>query len=176
MVSLFGGQAVRRGPVDPAVSSETLLSVVDVPGLCQIVLTVGLCPEVAVPLPAVWDQLFASSLVETLKMTGADVVRRIRAVRGGWSGPDVAGTSAVVDLGAVSDRAIECLAWDGGGRHDMVDDRPICELTSYELHILFSGGPATSGVVVYSWSPTHTRCRTFHAGGSDVVTLSNSFL
>ena len=34
--------AVRRGPVGPAVSSETLLSGVDVPGLCQIVLTVGL--------------------------------------------------------------------------------------------------------------------------------------
>ena len=66
-------------------------------------------------------------------MTGADVVGRSCAVRGGWSGPDVAGTSAVVDLGAASDRAIECLAWDGGGRHDMVDDRPIYELTSYEL-------------------------------------------
>ena len=52
-------------------------------------------------------------------MTGADVVRRSRAVRGGWSGPDVAGTSALVDLGAASDRAVECLAWDGGGRHDM---------------------------------------------------------
>ena len=45
--------AVRRGPVGPAVSSETLLPGVDVPGLCQIVLTVGLWPEVAVPLPAV---------------------------------------------------------------------------------------------------------------------------
>ena len=107
------------------------------PGLCQIVLTVGLCPEVAVPLPAMWDPLFASLPVETLKMTGADVVIRMRAVRGGWSGQNVAGTSAVVDLGAVSDRAVECLARDGGGRHDMVDDRPIYELTSYELYMLF---------------------------------------
>ena len=65
------------------VSSETLTPSVDVPGLCRIVLTVGLCPEVAVPLPAVWDPLFASSPVETLKMTDADVVRRICAVRGG---------------------------------------------------------------------------------------------
>ena len=102
--------AVRRGPVGPAVLSETLLPGVDVPGLYQIVLTIGLWPEVAVPLPAVWDPLFASSLVETLKMTGADVVGRSHAVRGGWSGPDVAGTSAVVDLGAASDRAGECLA------------------------------------------------------------------
>ena len=47
--------AVWRGPVGPAVSSETLTPSVDVPGLCRIVLTVGLCPEVAVPLPAVWD-------------------------------------------------------------------------------------------------------------------------
>ena len=100
-------------------------------------LTVGLCPEVAVPLPAVWDPLFTSSPVEMLKMTDADVARRIRAVHGGWSGPDVAGTSDVVNLGAASDRAVECLAWDGGGRHEMVDDRPSYELTSYELYMLF---------------------------------------
>ena len=129
-------------------SSETLLPGVDVPGLCQIVLTVGLWPEVAVPLPAMWDPLFASLLVEPLKMTGADVVGKSRAVRGGWSGPDVARTSAVVNLGAASDRAVECLARDGGGRHDMVDDRPISELTSYALYILFSGGPATSRVIM----------------------------
>ena len=58
---------------------------------------------------------------------------RNRAVHGGWSGPDVAGTSAMVDLGSASDRAVECLAQDVGGRHDMVDDRPIYELASYEL-------------------------------------------
>ena len=75
----------------------------------QIVLTVGLWPEVAVPLPAVWDPLFASSPVEMLKMTGADVVGRSRAVRGGWSGPDVTGTSAVVDLGAASVCVPVCL-------------------------------------------------------------------
>ena len=47
--------AVRRGPVGPAVSSETLSPSVDVPELCRSVLTVGLCPEVAGPLPAMWD-------------------------------------------------------------------------------------------------------------------------
>ena len=47
--------AVRRGPVGPAVSSETSTPSVDVPELCRSVLTVGLCPEVAGPLPALWD-------------------------------------------------------------------------------------------------------------------------
>ena len=128
--------AVLRGPVGPAVSSETLLPGVDVPGLCQIVLTVGLWPGVAVPLPAVWDPLFASSLVKELKVTGADVVGKSRAVCGVWSGPDVAETSAVVDLGAASDRAVECLAWDGGGHREIVDDRTIYKLTIYKLLII----------------------------------------
>ena len=56
-------------------------------------------------------------------------------VRGVWSGPDAAGTSAVVNLGAPSDRAVECLAWDGGGHREIVDDRTIYELTIYELTI-----------------------------------------
>ena len=42
------GSAVLKGPVDPMMSLETLLPDVDVPGLCQIVLTVGLLPGVAV--------------------------------------------------------------------------------------------------------------------------------
>ena len=87
------GSAVLRGP---AMSLETLLLDVDVPRLCQIVLTVGLLPGVAVPLPAVWDPLFALSPVEELKGTGAEVVGRSLVVHGGWSGPDVAGISAVV--------------------------------------------------------------------------------
>ena len=53
--------AVRRGPIGHAVSSETLTPSVDVSGLCRIVLTVGLCPEVAVPLPAVWDPVCVTS-------------------------------------------------------------------------------------------------------------------
>ena len=117
------------------VSLETLLPGVDVPVLCQIVLTVGLWPGVAVPLSAVWDPLFTSSLVEELKVTGADVVGRSLAVCGVWSGPDVAATSAVVNLGVPSDREVECLAWDGGGHREIVDDRTIYELTIYELTI-----------------------------------------
>ena len=42
---------------------------------------------VAVPLPAMWDPLLG---------TGAEVVGRSLAVRGGWSGPDIAGISAAV--------------------------------------------------------------------------------
>ena len=106
-------------------------------------LTVGLLPGVAVPLPAMWDPLFALSLVEELKGTGAEVVGRSFAVRGGWSGPDVAGISAMVarvgmyvmllNIGAPSDRAVRCPAWDGGCHHEMVDDWTIYELTIYEL-------------------------------------------
>ena len=129
------GSAVLRGPVGPAMSLETLLPGVDVPGLCQIVLTVGLLPGVAVPLPAVWDPLFALSPVEELKGTGAEVVGRSLAVRGGWSDPDVAGTSAVVakvtalNITAPSDRAIGCPAWDVGCHREMVDDWTIYERT-----------------------------------------------
>ena len=154
--------AVLRGPVGPAVSSETLLPGVDVPGLCRIVLTVGLWPGVAVPLPAVWDPLFASSLVEKLKVTGADVVGRSRAVRVGRSGPDVAGTSAVVDLGAALVRAVECLAWDGGGRREMVDDRTIYELTIYELLM----------VVVYIFCVDVLLCSFRSQGFSQFASLS----
>ena len=144
MFLLFGsaGSAVLRGPVGPAMSLDTLLPDVDVPGLCQIVFPVGLLPGLAVPLPAVWDPLFALSPVEELKKTGAEVVGRSLAVRGGWSGPDVAGISAVVarvgmyamllNIGGPSDRAIGCPAWDGGCHCEMVDDWTIYELTIYE--------------------------------------------
>ena len=123
---------VLRGPVGPAMSLDTLLPAVDVPGLCQIVLTVGLLPGVAVPLPAVWDPLFALLPVDELKKTGTEVVRRRLAVHDGWSGPAVAGISAVVaravmyavllNLGAPSDRAVGCPAWDGGCHREMVDN------------------------------------------------------
>ena len=62
-------------------------------------------------------------------------------MRGVWSGPDVAGTSAVVarvgmeallmNIGAPSDRAVEYPAWDGGCHREMVDDWTIYELTIY---------------------------------------------
>ena len=135
------GSAVLRGPVGPAMSLETLLPGVNVPGLCQIVLTVGLLPGVAVPLPAVWDPLFALSPVEELKGTGAEVVGRSLAVRDGWSGPDVAGISAVVarvhavllNIGTPSDRAVRWTAWNDGCHREKVDDWTIYELTIYEL-------------------------------------------
>ena len=127
-------------------SLDMLLPAVDVPGLCQIVLTVGLLPGVAVPLPAVWDPLFALSPVEELKKTGAELVGRRLAVRNGWSGPAVAGISAVVaravmhavllNIGAPSDRAIGCPAWDGGCHREMVDDWTIYGLTIYELMLV----------------------------------------
>ena len=80
---------------------------------------------------------------EELKKTGAEVVGRRLAVRDGWSGPDVAGMSAVVaragmyavllNIGAPSDHAVGCPAWYGGCHHVMVDDWTIYELTIYEL-------------------------------------------
>ena len=54
-------------------------------------LTVDLLPGAALPLPAVWDTLFALSPVEELKGTCAEVGGKSLAVCGGWSGPDVAG-------------------------------------------------------------------------------------
>ena len=140
------GSPVLRGPVGPAMSLDTLLPDVDVPGLCQIVLPIGMLPGVAVPLPAVWDPLFALSPVEKLKKTGAEVVGRRLAGRDGWSGPAVAGISAVVaravmyamllNIGALSDRAVGCPAWDGGCHREMVDDWTIYELTIYELMLV----------------------------------------
>ena len=118
------GSPVLRGPVGPAMSLDTLLPAVDVPGLYQIVLTVGLWPVVAVPLPAVWDPLFTLSPVEELKKTGAEVVGRRLAVRDGWSVPAVAGISAVIaravmyavllNIGAPSDHDVGCPPWGGG--------------------------------------------------------------
>ena len=60
-------------------------------------------------------------------------------MRGGWSDPDVAGTSAMVarvtalNITAPSDRAVGCPAWDGDCHREMVDDWIIYELTIYEL-------------------------------------------
>ena len=140
------GSPVLRGSVGPAMSLDTLLPAVDVPGLYQIVLTVGLLPVVAVPLPAMWDQLFALSPVEELKKTGVEVVGRRLDVCNGWSGPAVAEISAVVarvvmyavllNIGAPSDCAVGCPAWDGGRHREMVDDWTIYELTIYELMLV----------------------------------------
>ena len=141
------GSPVLRGPVGPAMSLNTLLPDVDVPGLCQIVLTVGQLPGVDVPLPAVWEPLFALSPVEELKKTGAaEVVGRRLDMHDGRSGPAVAGISAMVaraamyamllNIGVLSDRAVGCPAWDGGRHREMVDDWTIYELTIYELMLV----------------------------------------
>ena len=129
------GSPVLRGPVGPARSLDTLLPDVDVPDHVDHWSVAG----VAVPLPAVWDPLLALSLVEELKKTGAEVVGRRLDVREGWSGPAVAGISAVVaravmyamllNIGAPSDRAFGCPACDGGRHREMVDDWTIYELT-----------------------------------------------
>ena len=74
------------------------------PGLCQIVFTVGLLPGVAVLLPAVRDPLFALSPVEELNGTDAEV-------------------------GSCS----RCSAWDGGCDREIVNDWTIYELTIYKL-------------------------------------------
>ena len=81
------GSAVLRGPVVPAMSQETLLPDVDVPGLCQIVLTVGLLAGVAVLLPTVWGSVFALSPGGGAEGGLCGSRRRSLAVRGGWSGP-----------------------------------------------------------------------------------------
>ena len=70
--------------------------------------------------------------VVELKKTGAEVVGRRLAERDGWFGPDVAGISAVaaragmyvvlLNIGAPSDCAIGCPAWDGGCHREMVED------------------------------------------------------
>ena len=165
------GSAVLRGPVGPAMSLDMLLPDVDVPGLCQIVLTIGLLPGVAVSLPAVWDPLFALSPVEELKKTG-EVVGRWLAVRDGWSGPDISGISAVVawagmyavllNIGAPSDRAVGCPAWDGGCHRELVDDWTINELTIYELMM----------VVVYMFCDYVLLCIFCSQGFSRVASLS----
>ena len=93
-----------------------------------------------------WDPLFALSPVEELKKTGAEIVGSRLAGRDGWSGPAVAGISAVVaravmyavllNIGAPSDRAVRCPVWDGGCHREMVDDWTSYELTIYELMLL----------------------------------------
>ena len=100
---------------------------------------------------------------------------RSLAVRGGWSGPDVAGTSAVVarvgmdvlliNIGAPSDCAVGCPAWDGGCRREMVDDWTIYELTIYELMM----------VVVYMFCAYVLLCIFCSQGFSRFASLSGVF-
>ena len=155
------GSPVLRGPVGPAMSLDVLLLDVAVPGLCQIVLTVGLLPGVAVPLPAVWDPLFALSPVEELKKTGAEAVAGISAV--------VARAvmyAVLLNIGAPSDRAVGCPAWDGDCHREMVDYWTIYELTIYKLML----------VVVYMFCVSVLLCIFCSQGFSRFASLSGVIL
>ena len=115
------------GPLGPV---ETLLPGKNGPGLCPIGLTVGLLPGAAVPLPAVRDPMIALSPVEGLERDCAEVGEESIAVHGGWSGPDIARTPAVVAMVEMDalplDCAVGCPGWDGGRQREMVDGVTIC--------------------------------------------------
>ena len=110
---------------------ETLLPGEHGPGLCPIGLTVGL-------LPAVRDPMIALSPVEGLERDCAEVGEESNTVHGGWSGPDIARTPAVVamvEMDALlmlmgNDAPLDCVdgcpAWDGGCQREMVDGVTIC--------------------------------------------------
>ena len=136
------------GPLGPV---ETLLPGEDGPGLCPIVLTVGLLPGAAVPLPAVRDPMIALSPVEGLERDCAEVGEKSIAVHGGWSGPDVARTHAVVamvEMDAPLVCAVGCPAWDGGCQRKMVDDGTIC--CGDWCDSAFRQGPVSAGHTIYS--------------------------
>ena len=88
---------------------------------------------------------------------------------------DVAGISAVVarvgmyavllNIGAPSDRAVGCLAWDGGCHREMVDDWTIYELTIYELMM----------VVVYMFCAYVLLCIFCSQGFSRFASLNKIF-
>ena len=91
--------AVRRDPVGPAVSSETLTPFADVPELCRSVMTVGLCPEVTGPLP---DQRLGMDLIRIMMMNteyGRDRIMRrnmesprLAVTPGEWYASDILAT------------------------------------------------------------------------------------
>ena len=83
------------GPLGPV---EMLLPGEHGPGLCPIGLTVGLLPVAAVPLPAVMDPMISLTPVEGLERDCAEVGEENITVHGGWTGPDVARTHAVVAM------------------------------------------------------------------------------
>ena len=109
----------------------TLLPGEDGPGLCPIDLTAGLLPIAAVPLPAVRDPMIALSPLEGLESECAEVGEESITVHGGWSGPEVAMTPAVVAMvgmdawpmrhNATLDCVDECTAWDSGYQCETID-------------------------------------------------------
>ena len=83
------------GPFGPG---ATLLPGEDGPGLCPIVSTDDLLSVAAVPLTAMRDPVIAQSPVERLVQDCDDVGEEGITVPGGWSGPEVAKTPAMVAL------------------------------------------------------------------------------
>ena len=102
----------------------TLIPDEDGPGLCPIGLTVGL-------LPAGRDPTITLLPVEGLERNCVEIGEESIAVHGGWSGPDVARTPAVVaTVGLIAgptanddtlDCADECAAWDSGYQREIID-------------------------------------------------------
>ena len=92
--------AILMGPVGPPMlgPGRTLLLGEDGPGLCPIVSTDDLLSVAAVPLTAVRDPIIAQSLVEGLVRDCDDVGEEGITVPGGWSGPEVDNTPAVVAM------------------------------------------------------------------------------
>ena len=99
----------------------------DGPGLGPIVPTDGLVPVAAVPLPAMSDPIIAQSSVEGLVRECDDVRAESITVYGGWSGPEVAGTPAVVAMVGMdalpmgNDAPLDCM--DEGHRLSARDNR-----------------------------------------------------
>ena len=114
------------GPLGPV---ETLRE--HGPGLCPIGLTIGLLPVAAVPLSAVRDPKIAQSPVEGLYRDCAKVGEESITVHGGWSGPDVARTPAVVAMVGMdalpmgNEAPLDCAdgrpAWNGGCQCELLD-------------------------------------------------------
>ena len=85
---------------------------------------------VAVPLPAVRDPVITQLPVEGLVGEYSDVVEESIAVHGGWSGPEVAKTPAVVAMVGIDampmeqDTPLDCAEWD---ICDQFDGSDLCD-------------------------------------------------
>ena len=77
---------------------ERFLPDEDGTGLCPIVPTDELLSVVVIPLPDVRDTVITQLPVEGLVGECSDVVEESITVHGGWSGPEVAKTPAVVAM------------------------------------------------------------------------------
>ena len=73
--------------------------------------------------------------------------------------------AVLLNIGAPSDRAVGCPAWDGGCHREMVDDWTIYELTIYELMMM----------VLYMFCAYVLLCIFCSQGFSWVASLSGIF-